>query len=60
MEGICLGFVANHLILESIHWLKYRPLHPVVRPSSKTHGAQVCSGWTIENPVNAKLRPGLA
>jgi hypothetical protein len=29
-------------------------------PTSLTHIAQVCGGWTIENLVNAKLRRGLA
>src|SRR3977135_422996 len=29
-------------------------------PPSRTHIAQVCGGWTIENLVNAKLRRGLA
>src|SRR5262249_22119289 len=36
------------------------PMKPVVRPLSLTHIAQVRSSWTINNPVNAKLRPGLA
>ena len=31
-----------------------------VRSLSLTHIAQVRSSWTINNPVNAKLRPGLA
>ncbi|MGF6999965.1 DNA-binding MarR family transcriptional regulator [Paraburkholderia sp. GAS32] len=33
---------------------------PIVRQPSLTHIAQVCGGWTIKNPVNAKLRPWLA
>jgi hypothetical protein len=37
-----------------------RPLQPIVRPPSLTHIAQVCGSGTIENPVDAKLRPGLA
>src|SRR5947207_2774872 len=36
-----------------------RPNAPV-RPLSLTHIAQVRSSWTLNNPVNAKLRPGLA
>ncbi len=31
-----------------------------VRPSSLTHIPQVCGGWIVKNPLNAKLRPGLA
>ena len=37
-----------------------RPPQQVVRPPSLTHIAQVCGGWTIKDPVNAKLRPGPA
>ena len=32
----------------------------MVTPLSLTHIAQVRSRWTIENLVDAKLRPGLA
>src|SRR6266403_3780805 len=31
-----------------------------LQPLSLTHVAQVRSSWTINNPVNANLRPGLA
>src|SRR3569832_968801 len=31
-----------------------------MRLPSLTHIAQVCRSWAIKNPVNAKLRPGLA
>ncbi|MDT4834950.1 hypothetical protein FQZ97_686020 [compost metagenome] len=36
------------------------PRHPVTRPPSLTHIAQVRSGWPGKNPVNAELRPGIA
>jgi hypothetical protein len=37
-----------------------RPLQPIIAPPSLTHIAQVCGGWTIKDPVNAKRPPGLA
>jgi hypothetical protein len=35
-------------------------MQPDVGLPSLTHIAQVCGGWTIKNPVNAKLRARFA